>query len=154
MDRAATERMQVFLAGCPIALIGILLGVYFFSSDLYLRYVLEGSSREGQAVELLTFGAALLAGGVLGCVATRLWLDRRSRGTGPGSVLVAGVALVCLFFAGEEVSWGQSLAGEKLFESSLLDADRDTNIHNGTDIPVQSIGSVFLVVFFVALPIA
>ena len=101
----------------------------------------------------MTFGAALLAGLCLVWCSLRLFTLRKHAITGPGSFLVAVTALAALFFAGEEVSWGQSLTGEAVFSSSLLDQDRETNLHNGTQIPIQSLGGLFLLAYFVAFPI-
>jgi len=131
----------------PVFLSFALVFTYLFAPDFYLQYILSGLNREAQAVEMLTFTGALLASFVLFKNAYNLYLLKEYRWS-VWLLLIIGAAT--FFFAGEESSWGQSYFYWKtpeFYDCTSL----ETNIHN-TDIPIQSLGSVFLLLYFVALP--
>ena len=134
----------------------------------YLTYILEERYREYQAVEMITFGCSTLAA-VFGFVAAFV-VYRQARRHRPGggmlmrlSVLgapgVLGVtALAALFFAGEEVNWGQTFTrwGEPEFTqgAAVTEAYTAQNVHNNLEgLSVQSLGSVYLVLVLVLVPV-
>jgi hypothetical protein len=137
------------LALFPACLALGIFAIYLISPEFYLRYILERDLREFQAVELSSFGIALIAAGVLATAAWRVW-----RVSPPGrpeaALFVAGVAAAAFFFAGEEVNWGQILMHWGTAESSRP-IEGQVNLHN-TDIPIQSMGSKFLILVFFITP--
>jgi hypothetical protein len=120
---------------------------------------LEGNEREDQAVELMTFASSALAAVVLIICARRLWsvpapaeaafAERRG-----AAAIVSLIALATFFFAGEEISWGQTYV-RWATPDSIRHQVPETNIHNihGLPISVNSLGSVFLIVMFIVLPV-
>ncbi len=151
---------DMIAAAIPVLLAAALYVTYRVSPSFYLQYVLQGSEREHQAVELITF-ACTAAGTVLLLVAARrLWIAGEPAGAGNliqrrGAFLIVGlVALATFFFAGEEISWGQSYFQWKT-PDAVSAMTPETNLHNvrGLPISVNSLGSVFLIVLFVVLPI-
>lgn len=132
----------------------------------YLKYVVEESHREYQLVEMVTFGCSLLAG-LLGLVASWRVL-RWSRtlpadGLGPlaryAAPAVLGVtALAAIFFAGEEVNWGQTFTrwGYSEMVTAEVDGEQYTaqSIHNTFEgLSIQSLGSAYLLGVMVAAPL-
>lgn len=142
----------------PPVLIAALVCTYFISPAFYLQYVLAEQQREYQAVELITVLSALLGSMLMLTASYRLW-----RGSGPvdtgvagwrtgrgGAAIIALLMLATFFFAGEEANWGQTyFAGP----TSVAEIGA-MNLHNTISLPVQSLGSVFLIVMFFGLPIA
>ncbi|MHC5023779.1 MAG: hypothetical protein ACYTGG_07695 [Planctomycetota bacterium] len=166
----ATRSSRGVLAACaiaPLLIIG-LVATYHAAPDIYLRHVLESKSRETQLVEVITFGSALLGGVLLAWSAWRLWRRRRTANVGLGAMLIGVVALAAIFFAGEEVSWGQTWMGWETPEE-YKSVSVETNLHNveyEISIPlpftgrsltirpsVQSLGSLFIICVFVVLPL-
>lgn len=155
----------------PVALFAAALGIYHYNPRLYLNYILEKTRREYQVVELITWISALMASLLLGYAAVRLW--RRQRKAAPpagptgfspyslwrdhsGVLVLVVLALASFFFAGEEISWGQTYLGwntpERLGQHSV-----ETNLHNikAWWMPsIQGLGSVFIVTMLVLLPLA
>ena len=84
-----------------------LIVTYLVAPRFYLSQILEINRREGQLVERITFGSALLASILLGW--TALQLGRRGERLGAAAIGVIGAA--AFFFAGEEASWGQHWLG-------------------------------------------
>lgn len=137
----------------PVALAGI----YFVSPRFYLTYVLEHHKRERQFVEIATFLCSVSAAVMLLVGGVRAWrngtadrLAGRIRARKPldgrgGAVLIFLVAAGTLFFAGEEVSWGQTYFG---WESEL----RETNLHNTVPISFGGIGGLGIVLLLVGVP--
>ncbi|MEX1015986.1 MAG: hypothetical protein WDZ31_04500 [Phycisphaeraceae bacterium] len=144
----------------PVVLLAVMVLIYIVSPSFYLTYVLEKEHRETQAVEILTFLCGLTASGLLAWSAWRLWRLEwhagKVAGLPGGPMLVAVVALAAIFFTGEEISWGQTYLQWQTPEAYEELADNgETNLHNAkTPIRVQSLGSLFLVVVFMGLPLA
>ena len=86
----------------------------------------EWLAREDGFVEWLTFGALVIAGGVL---FSRWWGFRQNRGALWRAVYLLG-ALAALFGAGEEISWGQRLFGWETTEAFESNRQGETNLHN------------------------
>jgi len=149
-NRPALRRRDLAAALVAPLLIVLLLATYLIAPQFYLRWVLEPIQRERQIVELITTLCSLLGGLILLTVSVRLW--RRGRGVRGGAMLIAVIGLAAIFLAGEESSWGQTYLGWQTPEA-YKQVNLETNLHN-TDLPIQSLGSVFLLMFFVALPIA
>lgn len=137
----------------PVVIMGSLTAIYLISPRFYLEYVLHAKKREGQAVEIVTFAAAFGGGLLLMWSSWRVWngSGRRFRGTG-GAIIIAAIAASALFLAGEEISWGQAYFGWKT-PQQYRQHSVETNLHN-TDIPVQTLGSVFIIAVFFGLPLA
>jgi hypothetical protein len=152
---------DLIAAAIPVLLAAALYVTYRVSPAFYLDYVLIGSAREHQAVELITFACTAAATVLLLIAARRLWRSGSSAATGHllerrGAFMIVGlIALATFFFAGEETSWGQSYLQWQT-PDAVREVTPETNLHNihGLPISVNSLGSVFLIVMFVALPIA
>ena len=157
-NQAGLQTRHLLVAAVPLLLIAALVGIYLASPHFYLQFVLIGTSREHQAVELITFVCSALAGLLLLVSFRRLW---RSPAAGEGmaerrgaAMIVGLIALATIFFAGEEISWGQSYFGWKSPES-IKDHVPETNLHNIRGLPfsINSLGSLFLIIMFIVLPI-
>lgn len=163
---------EVSVAAIPIVLIVALCLCYALAPDFYLKYILQYKQREYQAVEIITSLCGLAAGLILIWSAILLWRAPSQRvaprpaevGSKPwprvlvdrgGAKIVAVIALAALFFTGEETSWGQTYFQWDTPEK-LLDHNLETNLHNLSTLPfsLNSLGSLFLLVMFVGLPIA
>lgn len=158
------KRTPAVLYVVPFVLAAVPALFYLAAPEFYLRVVLNDQMREYQAVEMVTFGAALLGGVLLAIGARRLWKVRPGPDYGPQGLrgvpdrlgafaLVAGSALAGVFFAGEEVNWGQTFlhwgVGERMQERDIT-----LNLHNTTDlISIQSFGSIYVLATFVAVPL-
>ena len=142
----------------PLGLIAALVCTYLISPAFYLEYVLNEEQREYQVVELITVSSALLGSVLMLIASCRLW-----RGSGPGgagvaawrtgrgaAAIIALLMLATFFFAGEEINWGQTYFAEP----TSIAKTGATNLHNTISLPVQSLGSAFLIVMFFGLPIA
>lgn len=149
----------------PVILLALLIA-YLVAPDFYLQHVLSEQHREYQVVELTTFACSVLAGILLLIAGVKLnhrqaslyrsegggWGNLLRQRAGAAVVLIAGLAAV--FLAGEEISWGQTYLGWDTPEK-YADFSGETNLHNA-DLPIrlQSLGSLFLIVLFIALPLA
>jgi len=149
-ERLRFRRRDLAAAFVAPLLILILLGTYLLAPQFYLKWILEAINRERQIVELITTLCSLSAGMILMVVSVKLL--RRGKNVRGGAILIAVIGLAAIFLAGEESSWGQTYLGWQTPES-YQEVNLETNLHN-TDLPIQSLGSVFLLMFFVALPIA
>jgi hypothetical protein len=146
-------RRLVFYA-IPLVIVGGLVALYLIAPDFYVRVILSEKNREHQAVEIATFGCAISAAFLMGIAAWRLFRTGEAGGVRSGAVIVAIIGAAAFFFAGEEISWGQSYIGW-----STPDAYRpyavETNLHN-TEMPIRlkTLGSLFLATMFFVLPAA
>ena len=142
----------------PLVLIGVLIGLHAASPQFYLDYVLEEKRREYQAVELVTFTCAIVGSLFMFVAAWRLWRgDVRPAGESArlirdrgGLMIIVVLALATFFFAGEEISWGQTYLGFATPEA-YKSLSGETNLHN-TPLSVKTLGDWFLVVMFFVLP--
>lgn len=144
---------RVALCVLPFLTVGMLTAIYLISPRFYLTYIIEESNREHGAVEIVTFSCAILGGLLLLSAWWRLF-GREGRRITPrsGAAIVGVVGLAGVFFAGEEVSWGQTWFKWKT-PPAIREHTIETNLHN-TDIPVQAMGSVFIAGVFFGLPLA
>lgn len=117
-----SERVACLLFWIPIAGAVLLPPIRIVSMDLYRFLLIEDGP-----VEWLQF-ACFLAAGLLGfAVARREW-DRRNRVYG---VLFTFFALMMLFIAGEEISWGQRILGlETPEELDAINKQGEITAHN------------------------
>ncbi len=130
------------------AIIFLLAMTYLFDPAFFLTWVIEARGREYQIVEILTVTSALSAS-ILMVVWMRREFPHAGAGDRIGILTVGVVALAAFFFGGEEISWGQTWLGWDTPENYLAG---ETNLHNTGVLPVQSLGSVFLVAMFFVLP--
>ena len=157
-------RWYVIAWATPIALPIALVLTYVAAPDFYLRWILEERRREWQIVELITVISALAASILLATAAQRLFRHGPSlypdcpgpkwtAGRG-GAILIGLTAVASFFFAGEEISWGQTYLGWST-PRSYKEISGETNLHNIRDlfISVQSMGSLFILIMFIGLPI-
>jgi hypothetical protein len=186
-DRTRLRKRDLAAALAGPALVLVLLGVYLASpgqwyegveldgdktlllddahKGFYLTHILEERYREYQLVEMITFGCSVLAAGCGFLAAGLVFRQVRERFPDGGPLarwfspgLLGVSALASLFFAGEEVNWGQTFArwGRPEFTQDAATAEQYTaqSIHNNLEgLSVQSMGSVFLIVVLVVLPI-
>ena len=144
----------------PFCSVLLLLIVYALSPEFYLSYFLQRHGREFQVVELVTFGCAFAAAALLGWSAVVRWRRDRLRAevrhVSGATLLIALVALASIFFAGEEISWGQTWFGWDS-PDAFLDHQGlgETNLHNIEGVPFsfQALGSVFIVTVLIGLPL-
>ena len=142
--RRTTVRLLAYAVG-PV-LVATLLLLYLAAPDFYLAHVLEVRHREQQAVEAVTVFSAMI-GGLLMLRATAWSWRQRMRAA---ASIIGLIALATLFFAGEEVSWGQTWFGWTTPESYRT-LSGETNLHNAP-FGVRALGSWFLALMFFALP--
>lgn len=143
----------------PLVLLGLCAAIYAVSPDFYLTYILEAEHRETQAVEITTFLFGFAASLLMLWSLPKLWRQEWHAGSIPGlpggPIIIAVITLATIFYTGEEISWGQSYLRWKTPEAFLRMDNTETNLHNAdTWISVQSLGSLFLVVMFIGLPLA
>lgn len=143
---------RIALCALPFLIVGALTAMYLISPRFYLTYIIEEANREHGAVEIATFSSAILGGLLLLGAGWRLF-RREGRRLTPrsGAAIVGVVGLAGVFFAGEEVSWGQTWFKWKT-PPAIREHTIETNLHN-TDIPVQAMGSVFIAGVFFGLPL-
>jgi hypothetical protein len=128
----------------------LLVMTYLVAPEFYLTWVLEKGNREFQLVEILTFVSAFTAGILL-----LIWIWRARSYVGHGYWKgIAGVGIIAaatLFFAGEEISWGQTFIG---WETPQLysDISPSTNLHN-SKLPFHLVAGVFFLIFFFLVPL-
>lgn len=67
------------------------------------------------------------------------------------TLALSTVAFAVLFFAGEEISWGQSYFGWET-PASYQDKAVETNLHN-TDLPIHGLANLFLISLFFIFPL-
>jgi hypothetical protein len=153
-----TRPIDWVAAAIPVLLVAALLAIYAISPWFYLRYVLEYQQRETQAVEYVTVGSAFLASVLLFIAAAKQWRISRSelgasRFPG-GPVFIFVIALAAFFLTGEEINWGQTYLGWETPES-VRPVSQVTSLHNAKlPISINDLGSLFILVMFVGLPIA
>lgn len=150
-------RLAAFAA--PWVVIGALLGAYVISPSWYLRCLIEPLNRERQVVELATAAMVLLSAAMLFYAAGRLWRQQRYEGAIPGlpggPMIIALVALAAFVFAMEEISWGQTWFGGGKGVIAQTLGSKERNLHNADlFLSAQTLGSVFLIVMFMILPLA
>ncbi len=145
----------------PVILLTSLLITYWVAPDFYLSFVLEehrkgeNINREYQIVEIATFLLAFFAALILTFSLVRLSKSNNpelhSGYTRWDSLIAIGiVALSALFFAGEEISWGQSYFGWET-PDEYRKVSVETNLHN-SHLPVKTLGNLYLVIMFFILP--
>ena len=134
----------------PLAILTFLLLTYLIARDFYLNWVISRDARESQIVEITTFVSSAIASLVLLVCSKLLWTLRRKEALGSCLLLVL-LGVAALFFAGEEVSWGQTYLKWET-PASYQEFSGETNLHN-TSLPVNTLGGLFLAAYFFALPL-
>lgn len=134
--------------------------------------------REAGFVEILTVLAAIIGGVCMLWAAWRVWRRgdtsvisnaNSKQAPGPerefrpgwvrllerrGSVLIiASAGLAALFFAGEEISWGQTIFHWNT-PATIKAATPETNLHNVDFLPIHSLANVYLACMYFGVPIA
>jgi hypothetical protein len=106
--------------------------------------------QEDEFLEWATVFAFAVAAVVLALAAVRQW---RSKGVPPW--FLAGVALFCVFVAGEEISWGQRVLGYRPPVYFLQENfQQELNIHNVVDTSLRKLGLKAVILGYgVALPL-
>jgi hypothetical protein len=140
------------------AVIVLLLGVYLVSPGFYLEHVLHLLRRELQAVEIATFVCAFAGAASILVAAWRHHRMNRGdlspRGPAGATAIMALIGLAALFFAGEEINYGQTWFGSDV-EGDMQGIVNDINLHNHFELfSIQSAGSLFLIIMFLLLPLA
>jgi len=135
------------------------------NKGFYLTYILEERYREYQAVEMITLGCSAGAG-LFGLLGAGILL-KRSKKTGGlvdrfgAAAIIGTVGLAGVFFAGEEINWGQTFSrwGQAEFENNPEPGDTAQeeyvaqSLHNQKDgLPIQAMGSAFLAGVLIVLP--
>lgn len=147
----STDRWKALL---PLLLIVLIWSSFFLSPDFYFTYMLEENNRENQIIEILTFACGASAGFLLLYISYQFWFRHPWEAT----AWVGMIALASLFFAAEEISWGQ-----KFFAWDTPDwwgehISRETNFHNSS--PTQPniinwthLGNIIVLLIFVVGPL-
>jgi|GEM_PF-4192509 len=156
-SNARYSRWRAFAYAVPFILLGMICGTYAVSEDFYLTYVISPHEREGQAIEILTFACAATAGILLLIATVGIW--KLQAGLKPfmhrAFGIVGIIALATIFFAGEEVNWGQTYIGWEV-SGQFLEATNslESNLHNRDDLPVsiKTLAQGFLIIMFAGLP--
>ena len=138
----------------PIIFLALIWLGFWISPNFYFTYMLEENNREYQIIEILTFLSAALAGGILMYVTHQFWVLHSVE----AAIWVGILALATVFFAGEEISWGQSYFQWDTPQWWGDYISRETNFHNSRAEHANSIrlthwGGVFLLAMFVIFPI-
>lgn len=116
-----SQRAASYVFYAPI-LGGLLLVGARFNKDLYRSILREDGPVEWAQFALFAIGAAAAAG-----VAARLWQVSQKL----HAFLFALAAVVLVFIAGEEISWGQRLFGFSTPEDlSAINKQDEVNLHN------------------------
>ncbi len=122
---------------------------YVMWPKFFVSYIFQIQEREFQLVEILTFLAASTAGGLL---LISFWnLYRKSNYWAAG--LVGIIAMAALFFAGEEISWGQSYFQWHTPSWWTKNFSSETNLHNSR-LPVHQLAGLFMFSIFFLLPLS
>lgn len=123
MTRSTINRLDTILLGLIIAVLGITVGVFFYSTDYFVHHY----SREDGVVEYATALFLFVASLILVMNAASL----KARGAGLAVVCTAFYALLFFFAAGEEISWGQRIFGWETGETFReINKQQETNLHN------------------------
>jgi hypothetical protein len=133
----------------PLLVILTLLLTYVTAPQFYMSYIFQIEERELQLIEILTFLAASMAGGLL-LISTWNFLK------GPNywaAGLVGLVAMAALFFAGEEISWGQGYLQWTTPAWWQENVSGETNLHNSR-LPVHQLSGLFILGIFFLLPLS
>ena len=133
----------------PLLVILTLVFTYVTAQHFYVSYIFQIQERELQVVEILTFLAASMAGGLL-LISTWKFLK------GPNywaACLVGLVAMAALFFAGEEISWGQSYLQWTTPAWWQENFSGETNLLNSR-LPVHQLSALFILSIFFLLPLS
>jgi len=161
-SRSHLRTLTVITCWVPPLAIALLSLLYFRWPQFYLRFIIERSVREYQAVETLTLVVAVSATVILFRSAMELWRLQSvqiepgagviGKSTRTGAWLVGLCCLAMFFFTGEEMNWGQTFFHWGVPENQK---PYEVNIHNSLVVPltVMQFGDIFLLLFFVALPI-
>ena len=115
-----------------------------FAADFY-----RAIAQEDGPLEWASFWAFLLAGGAAG------WAALRARAGGRLPWCEAGLSLLCVFIAMEEISWGQRLFGYRP-PSYFLEHNfqQELNLHNVVDTGMRKLALIGLTLGYgVALPL-
>ncbi len=127
----------------PILVILTLVFTYAAAPHFFVSYVFQIEQRELQLVEILTFLAASMAGGLL-LISTWEFLKEPNY---LAAGLVGLVAMAALFFAGEEISWGQSYLQWTTPTWWQENFSGETNLHNSR-LPVHQLSALFILCIF------
>jgi len=145
----------ILICSIPALICLLLLGIYLVSPDFYLRYILEENLRERGVVEITTWISAFTSALFLFAAAWKQRANIVPFQQQSAIVLLLVVGLAAFFFAGEEVSWGQTWFG---WETPEAYESVETNIHNNQvlkrmGININSLGSLFMFLVFAVYPL-
>ncbi len=148
------SRNEWVAALIPFCLIVLIWAAFWISPDFYFTYLLEKVNREYQVIEILTFLCAALAAVML--FWTAYWF--REYCSWESVVWIGIMAFASLFFAGEEISWGQSYFSWDTPDWWGEHISRETNFHNSRIYRASTIrlthwGGIFLLLMFVVIPV-
>jgi hypothetical protein len=133
----------------PFIVILALIFSYRISPHFFVSYIFQIEQREFQFVEILTFVASSMAGGLLLLSTWKFW----NGGNYWSASLIGLIAIAALFFAGEEISWGQSYIQWSTPTWWQEHFSGETNLHNSR-LPVHQLAALFMFSIFFALPLA
>lgn len=142
------------MALVPLLLLTLIWGSFWISPNFYFTYMLVENNREFQIIEILTFLSGALAGFILVYVAYQFWALHWWE----AAIWVGIMAMATIFFAGEEISWGQSYWDWETPKWWGEYISRETNFHNSRVAQPSSFrlthwGGIFLLVMFVIVPV-
>jgi hypothetical protein len=146
-ENALLSLKKILAYAWPFLVILLLVFTYVTAPHFYVSYIFQIEERELQLVEILTFLAAGMAGGLLLFSTWKFWKAENYWAAG----LVGLVALAALFFAGEEISWGQNYLQWTTPTWWGEHFSGETNLHNSS-LPVHQLSALFILSIFFLFP--
>ncbi len=150
-DQTGFAFLDILGYALPLLCILLIWSIYFWVPEFYFKYVLEERHREFQIIELITVVCAIWGGGLMVMGTWKLWMKNWVW----AAAVVGVMALATLFFAGEEISWGQSYWGWSTPTWWRNNISWETNLHNSRiSLEVfHGLAGLFQITMFVILPL-
>ena len=122
----------------PLTYLAIMYGVVYFLPLGVFKWL----GYEDGPLEWLQFAAYL---GAFLCACVVLW-RRRNAGLTKTWFIWLGLALICFFVAGEEISWGERVFGIGADSLRHINAQGESNLHNSQFIQDHLLHSSFILI--------
>lgn len=152
MIRKSNRIPEFVLGWSPLALCLFCLIIFSIRNEFYYNVL----TCEDGIIEWMTVFFGLWAGSITALLAFRIFKQKRFSIDIP---ILCLYTMACIFFAGEEISWGQRIIGLKTVDVSpwLAEANRqaEVNIHNikGLSNIIRILSDVFSLSWGILLPL-